>query len=171
MDARNFQGKTASEAARRAGRVPIESSPAARHSLEPGLPEREGARSDRRAGRWFGGGGALLFGAAAARAARRGHAPLAAALAAAAVVLSLLAAFFPRGAWRVRQASMSLTSPLGWALSRTLLALVYLLGLAPAGALIRLFGKDPLERRREPGLPSYFSPARPRPPDHFRRPY
>lgn len=47
--------------------------------------------------------------------------------------------------------------PIGWTISHLLLFLVYFLLLTPVGLLLRLSGRDPLERRLEPGAASYWS--------------
>ena len=49
-----------------------------------------------------------------------------------------------------------LTWPIGWVLSHVILALVYFLVLTPTGLLLRLVGKDPMERRLDPTATTYW---------------
>ena len=53
--------------------------------------------------------------------------------------------------------------PIGWVLSHVVLALVYYGLLTPTGVVMRLLGRDPLERRFEPAAESYWT--RREPPD------
>lgn len=48
------------------------------------------------------------------------------------------------------------TYPIGFAVSRVLLALLYYLALTPIGLTMRLFRYDPLARRFDPDAPSYW---------------
>jgi hypothetical protein len=48
------------------------------------------------------------------------------------------------------------TYPIGFAVSRVLLALLYYLALTPIGLTMRLFRYDPLARRFDPHAPSYW---------------
>ena len=49
------------------------------------------------------------------------------------------------------------TYPIGYAVSRVALALVYYLALTPIALTMRAFGYDPLGRRFDPGAPSYWT--------------
>ncbi len=51
---------------------------------------------------------------------------------------------------------MTLTTPIGWAVSHLVLAVVYFGIITPIGSLMRLFGRDALERRLEPEAQSYW---------------
>jgi hypothetical protein len=48
------------------------------------------------------------------------------------------------------------TYPVGFAVSYVVLALVYFLALTPIGLTMRLFGRDPLSRKFEPGADTYW---------------
>jgi hypothetical protein len=54
---------------------------------------------------------------------------------------------------------MALAFPIGWTVSRAVLALVYYGLFTPLGLVFRLLGRDPLRRTRTPasGLSSYWS--------------
>ena len=51
---------------------------------------------------------------------------------------------------------MTLTTPIGWAVSHLVLAVIYFGIITPIGSLMRLFGRDALEQRVEPKAPSYW---------------
>lgn len=48
--------------------------------------------------------------------------------------------------------------PIGWVVSRVLLALLFYGLFTPVGLLFRLIGRDVLNRRRQPELPTYWAP-------------
>lgn len=52
--------------------------------------------------------------------------------------------------------------PIGWVLSHVLLAAIWYLVLTPIGLLLRLFGRDPLGRRRDPQARTHWVPYRSR---------
>ena len=54
--------------------------------------------------------------------------------------------------------SVYVTFPIGFVLSHVILALVYYLVITPIGLLMRLLGRDPLQRRFEPALKTYWEP-------------
>ena len=51
--------------------------------------------------------------------------------------------------------------PLGWTLSHALLAATYYLVLTPTGLVLRLFRRNPLDRRPDPSETSYWVARRP----------
>jgi hypothetical protein len=51
---------------------------------------------------------------------------------------------------------MRLTSPLAWAVSHLVLAVIYYGIITPVAVVMRLFGRDKLERRFEPAVDSYW---------------
>ena len=54
-----------------------------------------------------------------------------------------------------------LTYPIGWFISHTVLLVIYLLVLTPIGWLLRLSGRDPLQRTLETDKTSYWEPVEP----------
>jgi hypothetical protein len=48
------------------------------------------------------------------------------------------------------------TFPLGWVVSNAMLALLYYLIITPVGLIFRLFGRDVLRQRVEPGCETYW---------------
>jgi hypothetical protein len=89
--------------------------------------------------------------------------PVAHALLALALLSGALSLVYPRGNL-VLYASLSvLAYPFGLVLSYALLAAIFFGVFLPLGVLLRLAGKDPLERRFEPARPSYWTtPRKPR---------
>jgi hypothetical protein len=57
-----------------------------------------------------------------------------------------------------------LAFPIGFVLSYLILTVLFFGVIAPIGVLMRLLGHDPMNRRLEPGAPSYWTPAPPPPP-------
>jgi Saxitoxin biosynthesis operon protein SxtJ len=60
---------------------------------------------------------------------------------------------------------------LGWFNTRLVLSVVFFLMLAPVGLVLRLFGRDSMNRRLEPYLDSYGVPSRRRLPKTMEQPY
>lgn len=53
---------------------------------------------------------------------------------------------------------ISLSVILGYFISRIVLTIIFFLVITPTGLLMRLVGKDPMERKRDPNAPSYWAP-------------
>jgi hypothetical protein len=51
--------------------------------------------------------------------------------------------------------------PIAWIVSHAVLVLVYYLVITPIGLLMRLFGRDPLQRKFDRSAPSYWQPRPP----------
>ena len=85
--------------------------------------------------------------------------------------LLLLALVAPRALVPVERGWRALAHALGWVNTRVLLAVVYFLVFAPIALVLRIAGKDPLERRRDPGRATYWRTREPAEPDHLTRPY
>jgi hypothetical protein len=62
-------------------------------------------------------------------------------------------------------------APIGWLVSLAILAAVFYLVLTPIGLVMRLFGRDPLQRRFDRSAPTYWVPRRAalRPERYFRQ--
>lgn len=111
--------------------------------------------------RWFGAIVLVFFSALAAVARFKLHAPaVAAALLGAGVVLA--AAYYLIRPLRVPLylAWMRIFFPLGWFVSHTIVAVIYYLVVTPIGLLMRLFGRDPMQRRLDSGATTYWTPTR-----------
>ncbi len=81
---------------------------------------------------------------------------LLAAVAALSVVIGLLAPSWLRPVYLV---FVVLAFPIGWVVSHVLLAVVFYGVFTPIGLVMRLLGRDPLERRFDPEAPSYWVPC------------
>jgi hypothetical protein len=53
---------------------------------------------------------------------------------------------------------MAVVYPIGWLVSHGLMAMIYYLLMTPIGLVMRLFGRDPLNRDLEPSTTTYWSP-------------
>jgi hypothetical protein len=52
---------------------------------------------------------------------------------------------------------MAVVYPIGWLMSHGLMAMIYYLLMTPIGLIMRLFGRDPLNRDIEPSATTYWS--------------
>ncbi len=77
--------------------------------------------------------------------------PLSATLASIGLLLVVLGLAYPRALVRPRQAWMALAEALNFVSTRVILAVVFFVGILPAGFVMRLFGWDPLGRQRSAG--------------------
>ena len=61
--------------------------------------------------------------------------------------------------------------PIGWVISHILLAMVFYLVITPIGLIMRLLGKDPLQRDLDPDAPTYWTrrPPAAEPQRYFRQ--
>lgn len=104
--------------------------------------------------------GGVLVGIAAVVLWRQGWAPgtavrVLSGIGGALLLLGLAAPAVLRPLYRVW---MGLALVLGFVMTRVLLTLVFVFAVIPTGLLLRLFGKDPLDRRWQPDAPSYWIP-------------
>lgn len=106
------------------------------------------------AGLWL----AVFGGMAAWQGLVRGHPWLGAGLAVAALTVGPLGLVAPGAIRPIYVGWMVLAFPIGWTVSRVLLAIVYYGVFTPVGLIFRLIGRDPLSRRFEPDRPSYWTP-------------
>ena len=108
--------------------------------------------------RWFGLLMLAFFGVLAVMARWRFDAPLVARnlLLTGAGLAALYYAVPPVRRW-VFLGWMYLAFPIGWTVSHLLLFVVYYLLITPVGLVLRILGKDPLERRFDSRAESYWS--------------
>ena len=88
-----------------------------------------------------------------------------------AVVVAVPGLLVPRLVRLVYLAATYVTWPVGYVVSALILGIFYFLVLTPAGAIMRLLGRDPLDRRFDPRRPTYWEtrgPA-PSPSSYFRQ--
>jgi hypothetical protein len=82
-------------------------------------------------------------------------------LLAAALVLGLTGTVRPAGLRGLYVGLLTVTAPIGAAVSFVLLAVIYYGVFTPVAAVFRLLGRDALQRRLQPELASYWEPRRP----------
>lgn len=92
------------------------------------------------------------------------RATAAGALLAVGVLAALLGLVFPRANRPLFVGLALLAFPIGFVLSYVILSVLFFAIIAPIGVLMRLFGHDPMHRRLEPALESYWTKAAPPPP-------
>ncbi len=85
----------------------------------------------------------------------RGHTILPAVLGGAALALGVLALLAPRLLGPVHKLWMKIADALAWFNTRVLLGVVYYLVMTPTGIVMRLMGRDPLDRRLK-DRPTYW---------------
>jgi len=88
----------------------------------------------------------------------RGNLTLALVFAALAVAVGPLGLLRPQAVRPLFVGSMILTFPIGWAVSRILLALLFYGVFTPVGLFFRVTGRDPLRREHQPGKETYWAP-------------
>jgi hypothetical protein len=89
---------------------------------------------------------------------------VAGALLALGVLAALLGLLFPSANRPLFVGLALLAFPIGFVLSYVILSALFFVVIAPIGVLMRLLGHDPMHRRLEPGLESYWTQAAPPPP-------
>jgi hypothetical protein len=87
--------------------------------------------------------------------------PVALGLAAIGLLSGLCSLVAPRLNRGLYVAMILLSFPIGFVLSHVMLATLFFGVFLPIGVLLRVLGKDPLERAADPARGSYWSPARP----------
>ena len=88
-----------------------------------------------------------------------------------AAVLSLWGLILPRSLRPVYRGWMHFGLLASRVTTPLILGLVYFLMFVPMGVLMRLFGKDPMQRRRQPKAASYRCPSTPAPIESLEKPY
>ena len=93
-------------------------------------------------------------------------------------LLAMAAAFlvtvviYPRALWPIERAWMKLADVLSAVMTRVVLFVCFYLVITPFGLLMRLLGKDLLDRKFDPNLKSYWVPVDPNGPcSRFDKPY
>jgi hypothetical protein len=81
------------------------------------------------------------------------------------------AALWPRALLPIERGWSLLARALGFVNTRILLALVFFVVLAPISLVMRAIGKDPLARRPDRRLPTYWRTRDPAEADRLKRPY
>jgi hypothetical protein len=88
----------------------------------------------------------------------RGHTAAAAVLAAVAVLVGPLGLIRPQAVRWIYVGWMVAVFPVGWVLSRLVLAVMFFGVVTPVALVFRLLGRDALHRRARPAATSYWEP-------------
>jgi hypothetical protein len=88
-----------------------------------------------------------------------------------AAVFAVWGVVWPGGLGPVYKFWMRFGLIVGWVNSRIILSLVFFLMFTPAALVMRLLGKDPMNRKLEPEGNSYRIDSQGAPPQHLERPY
>ena len=83
----------------------------------------------------------------------------------------LVALLLPNTLIYIYRLWLPLGHALGWLNTRVILSVIYVIAIVPAGFVMQLLGRDPMERKFDPTISSYRVPSRPRPPKHMERPF
>jgi hypothetical protein len=86
-----------------------------------------------------------------------------------AVLLIVPAVTAPTLLWPAHRAWMTLGAVLGWVNTRIILGIVFFVVITPMGLVIRLFGRDPMQRAFEPDATTYRVRRTLRPGTHLLR--
>ena len=83
----------------------------------------------------------------------------------------LFSLIFPRANWLLYVGLTIVALPIGFVLSYVIMGTIFYLVIAPIGLILRLFGKDPMNRHFNPSAGTYWVEARPQRPaeDYFRQ--
>lgn len=112
--------------------------------------------------RQFGGLCLLFFGAIAAwQGLVKGHATAAIVFGVLALTLGPIGLIRPAWVRPIFVGWMVLAFPIGWTVSRLILALMFYGLFTPVALIFRLLGRDSLNRRRRPDLDTYWTPKPP----------
>src|SRR5713101_6216933 len=85
------------------------------------------------------------------------------------VALVVTALVLPRSLTQVHRAWMAAGEGLGWINTRILLSMIFYGLVTPMGVVMRRFGRDPMQRRFEPGAATYRVPKPSRSATHMTR--
>ena len=88
-----------------------------------------------------------------------------------AAILWIPALAFPRALGPLHKWWTRLGHAMGWFNTRVILTVIFLLTVAPLGAMMRLFGRDRMKRGFDPRSDSYRVESRRRPPTSMERPF
>src|SRR5215510_9199753 len=84
-----------------------------------------------------------------------------------AVALVVPALVLPRSLTYVHRGWMLIGEALGWVNTRIILSVIFYGLVTPMGIIMRRFGRDPMQRRFEPGVATYRVPKPVRSPGHM----
>lgn len=91
---------------------------------------------------------------------KTGSAAAGAGVAALGIAFALLGLAAPRAVRPVFVVLMVINYPIGWVVTHVVMALIFYVVVTPLGVIMRLCGRDPMERRFDPSTKSYWKPRR-----------
>jgi Saxitoxin biosynthesis operon protein SxtJ len=91
---------------------------------------------------------------------RSGSIPLGAAVAGVGIVTAALALMAPKSLRPVWIVLMVVNYPIGWVVTHVVVAVIFYLVVTPVGVIMRLSGRDPMERAFDRAAKSYWKPRR-----------
>ncbi len=91
---------------------------------------------------------------------KSGSAAAGAAVVSAGVAFAILGLAAPPAVRPVFVALMVINYPIGWVVTHVVMALIFYLVVTPLGVIMKLCGRDPLERRFDPSAKTYWKPRR-----------
>ena len=89
---------------------------------------------------------------------RFGWSSLAVVVASVSTVLAVVGSIWPSCLRMFYVVWMAAVFPIGWTVSHVLMAGIFYLVITPIGWIMRLVGRDPLERKFDPQMSSYWKP-------------
>ena len=89
---------------------------------------------------------------------KTGSAAAAAGIATVGAVVALLGFSIPRAIRPVFIALMVINYPIGWVVTHIVMAVIFYLVVTPLAVIMKLSGRDPMERRFEPSAKTYWKP-------------
>jgi Saxitoxin biosynthesis operon protein SxtJ len=89
---------------------------------------------------------------------RSGSMPVAAAIVGVGVVLAVIGLLVPRALRPVWIVLMVVNYPIGWVLTHVVMAIIFYLVVSPVGVIMRLTGRDPMERHFDRSAKTYWKP-------------
>jgi hypothetical protein len=97
----------------------------------------------------------------------RARTPVAASFAAVGALTLAFSLLFPRGNWPIYLGLSVVAFPIGFVLSYLIMGTLFYAIIAPIGLVLRIFGKDPMNRGFLPEASTYWVDARPARPREF----
>jgi len=91
---------------------------------------------------------------------RSGSMPMGASIAGFGFVLAVLGFAVPKALWPVWVALMVINYPIGWVITHVVMAIIFYLVVTPVGIIMRLTGRDPMERAFDRTAKTYWKPRR-----------
>ncbi len=98
---------------------------------------------------------------------RTGSTTIAGWIVAISVVVGIVGVIAPAAIRWIYVGWMIAVFPIGWVVSHTIIAAVYYLVITPIGLIMRMSGRDPMDRRFDPAAKTYWQ-VRPPTPDNAR---